>query len=149
MNKSIEKIKDSDELNHQIREKIRLGKLSREVTDLITELYNKRTEFADMINSVLGQHPFINNSLVKTDLLPDYPIIIFRIKSRSQNDPNQGMSVIAIKTDGAVYQDIQAPAQDRDIFMKHLQNIYNSEQIKSKYNDIKSLAQQIKNKLNQ
>lgn len=148
MNKSIEKIKDSDELNRQIREKVKLGKLSREVTDLITELYNKRTEFADMISSVLGQHPYINNSLVKTDLLPDYPIVIFRVKSRLQNDPNQGMSVIAIKTDGAVYQDIQAPAQDRDIFMKHLQNIYDSEQIKSKYNDIKSLAQQIKNKLN-
>lgn len=121
------------------------GKVDMKISNKISELLEERIDLADMISSALSSNVLIKTSRVDVQSNPAFPTVFFEVANRNQRQ--LGSSAIIVKTDGSLKLNLNSESEHRDILIKHIQNLMQSEQIKRKIDSINIIAQELDQEL--
>ena len=132
-------IQIEDPITNLLREFV--GKIDKELEDLIVTLMEERINLSDMITSALTKSHFFENPRMDININPEYPTVYFTVKDRTGRTPPS--SAIIVKGNGSVHADIYAPSEIRETVQAQLQDLLKTNMINKKLEDIKEMAQNL------
>lgn len=140
----IRDLRVTDKLNDKINS---LKVISRPLAEKIELLYEARIDLADMLSSAMSQGSLFNQVRTDLSLIPEFPLVYFTV--RGVEGGQMAPSSLIIKTNGQIANSISAPYQKRDIVLKQIRNLVNSNQIQEKISEIKDIANSIEMMIDQ